>query len=120
MKRSLLASRDGSCSPPLRGGKFQLSFPPRSGGLRFCCVFVALCCLALAWSADFDIQRFGATANDASDDTLAIRAAFEACEKAGGGRVIVSVGTYIVSRQKNESPILEVPSNTILQGEGTA
>lgn len=70
--------------------------------------------------AQFDIRQYGATPNDPSDDTQAIRKALEACAAAGGGTIFVPAGTYVVSRQKSESPILELPSNTILCGEGPA
>ncbi len=68
----------------------------------------------------FGIQDYGATANDDTDDTVAILKALAACEKAGGGEVFVPTGIYRVSRQGAESPILELPSNTTLLGEGAA
>lgn len=71
-------------------------------------------------AAEFDIRQYGATPNDGTDDTQAIRKALDACAKAGGGTVWVPAGTYLVSRQKSESPILELPSHTILRGEGAA
>lgn len=70
-------------------------------------------------AADFDIAQFGATPNDATDDTLAIRAALEACGKAGGGTVFVPKGVFIVSRQKSETPILSIPAKTTVRGTGT-
>jgi hypothetical protein len=69
-------------------------------------------------AAEFDISAFGATADDATDDTKAINAALAACGDAGGGVVIVPKGTFVVSRQGSESPILEVPSNTTVCGRG--
>src|SRR4051812_18801152 len=69
-------------------------------------------------AADFDITKYGATPDDATDDTLAISRALSACREAGGGTVTVPAGTFIVSRQKSESPILEIPSNTTLRGYG--
>lgn len=69
-------------------------------------------------AADFDITKFGATPDDATDDTLAIRSAMEACGKAGGGTVVVPKGVFIVSRQKSETPILSIPSKTTVRGEG--
>jgi hypothetical protein len=71
-------------------------------------------------AARFNIQDHGATPNDGTDDTAAIRKALDACEKAGGGQVFVPAGVYVVSRQGAESPILELPSNTTLLGEGPA
>jgi hypothetical protein len=69
-------------------------------------------------AGDFDITKYGATPDDATDDTLAISRALSACRDAGGGTVVVPTGTFIVSRQKSESPILEVPSQTTFRGVG--
>jgi hypothetical protein len=71
-------------------------------------------------AAEFDITQFGATANDGTDDTTAIKEAMTACGTAGGGKVFVPAGTFIVSRQASEACILEVPSNTTVQGIGAA
>lgn len=71
-------------------------------------------------AAEFDITRYGATSNDKTDDTTAIEDALAACGQAGGGTVFVPAGTFILSRRNSESPILEVPPNTTLRGEGTA
>ncbi|MEW4527396.1 glycosyl hydrolase family 28-related protein [Maioricimonas sp. JC845] len=73
---------------------------------------------AHAHAAEFDITNYGATPDDAGDDTLAIRAALKACGEAGGGTVVVPAGVFLVSRQGSESPILEIPSNTTVRGEG--
>jgi hypothetical protein len=73
-----------------------------------------------AQAARFHIGDYGATADDQTDDTLAIRRALKACEAAGGGTVYVPAGTYIISRQASETPILELPSNTTLCGDGAA
>lgn len=70
-------------------------------------------------ATDFEITKFGATPNDATDDTLAIRAALAACAQAGGGTVLVPKGVFIVSRQKSETPILSIPSKTTVRGAGT-
>lgn len=63
-------------------------------------------------AADFDITQYGATPNDGTDDTQAIKDALTACGSAGGGKVLIPAGTFIVSRQGSETCILEVPSNT--------
>ncbi len=68
----------------------------------------------------FNIRDFGASPNDATDDTKAVAAAFAACGTNGGGKVFIPAGTYMVSRQGVESPILELPSNSIITGEGSA
>ena len=71
-------------------------------------------------SAEFDITSHGAAPNDSIDDTSAIEDALSACGKAGGGTVFIPAGTFILSRRGPESPILEVPSNTTIRGEGAA
>ncbi|MCB1062657.1 MAG: right-handed parallel beta-helix repeat-containing protein [Verrucomicrobiae bacterium] len=84
-----------------------------------CFGFLAM--LPLSLSAEtFDITRFGATANDETDDTKAIEQALEACGKAGGGSVFVPAGVFLLSRHGAESPILEVPPKTTFHGEGPA
>jgi hypothetical protein len=76
--------------------------------------------MAALHAAEFDILKFGATANDSSDDTTAIIAALRACSEKGGGTVLVPSGTFIVSRQGSEDPIIAIPSNITLRGEGAA
>ena len=71
-------------------------------------------------ATEFNILDYGATADDSSDDTLAIRDCFEAAHEAGGGTVLVPAGTYLISRQASESPILELPSRSLIRGEGPA
>lgn len=43
---------------------------------------------------DFDITAYGARADEATDNTVAIRAAIAACHAAGGGRVVVRGGVF--------------------------
>lgn len=83
-------------------------------------LLLLLAAVSSAQGGQFNIRESGATADDQSDDTLAVREALKACEAAGGGTVFVPAGTYIVSRQASETPILELPSNTTLCGEGMA
>ncbi len=45
---------------------------------------------------DFDIKSHGAKGNGTDDDLPALKAAIEACTKAGGGRVIVPPGKYLL------------------------
>ncbi len=42
----------------------------------------------------FDIRDYGAVGNDSTDCTTAFRNAIQACNTAGGGRVLVTNGTY--------------------------
>ncbi len=73
-----------------------------------------------ALATEFDITDFGATSGDLTDDTTSIENALTACAQAGGGTVFVPAGTFILSRHGAESPILELPPNTTLRGEGAA
>ena len=83
-------------------------------------VLLLLAAMPAASAALFDVRDHGATPDDATDDTRAIAAALAACRDAGGGTVRVPAGVYVVSRQGSESPILSLPSDTILEGDGAA
>ena len=88
-------------------------------------ICIAMCFLVfgiapVAQAETFDITAFGATADDDSDDTAAIEKALAACGEAGGGTVFVPAGVFLISRHGAESPILEVPSETTIRGEGNA
>lgn len=66
---------------------------------------------------EVSITDYGATPNDGTDDTQAILAALDA----GRGDVVtVPAGAFTVVRQRTELPILSLPSNTTLRGEGDA
>ena len=85
-------------------------------------IFVFLCTLVFdpAIAKEFNIKEFGAQGDGRADDTTAIERALAACGQAGGGTVFVPAGTFIISRRGPESPILEVPPNTTIRGEGNA
>ena len=44
---------------------------------------------------DFDVKRYGAVGDGKTDCTDAFRKAIQACNEAGGGRVVVPVGEYL-------------------------
>jgi polygalacturonase len=44
---------------------------------------------------DFDVKKYGAKGDGKSDNTEAFRRAIAACNKAGGGRVVVPAGTFL-------------------------
>src|SRR5438093_10907465 len=73
-------------------------------------------CCPLAFAAEFNIEKFGATPNDETDDTAAIAAALAACEKAGGGVVFVPAGTFLVARQGVGGATLAGPANANVPG----
>ena len=64
--------------------------------------------------APLNILDFGAIGDGVTDSTSAIQSALDAANTAGGGRVFVPVGEYIIT-----SP-LRVFSNTTLYGDGAA
>lgn len=46
---------------------------------------------------DFNVQNYGARGDGQTDSLPAIRQAIEACTRAGGGRVIVPAGSYLLN-----------------------
>lgn len=67
----------------------------------------------------YNVLNYGAVADDTSDDTQAIQKALDAAHQAGGGRVYIPQGTYIVSGTGDASDgAIRVYSNTELYGDG--
>jgi polygalacturonase len=67
------------------------------GGRALCALaFFAVCICAARGSAEFDVRAFGAKGDGATKDTAAVQRALDACAQAGGGRVTVPPGTYLV------------------------
>ena len=62
---------------------------------------------------------FGATPGDETDDTAVVNTALAGCSQAGGGTVSVPAGVFFISREGLASPVLALPANTTLCGEGT-
>jgi hypothetical protein len=79
-----------------------------------------------AFSNVFHVDDFGAVGDGVADDRAAIQNALDACEDAGGGIVLLSARTYrvetiLVTPAGTQSPGctgIEIPSNTILRGQG--
>jgi Ca2+-binding RTX toxin-like protein len=70
--------------------------------------------------AIFDVRDFGATSDDASDDSAAIPSAIDAAFAAGGGTVYIPTGTFLVSGDPTNpsAGCVEVRSNVTLTGAG--
>lgn len=67
----------------------------------------------------FNVTDFGATGNDASNDTIAIQKALNAARDAGGGQVYIPAGTYIITGTgKAYEGALRIYNNTELFGDG--
>ncbi len=60
----------------------------------------------------FNIKQYGAVGDGVADDTSAFEAAAAAATNAGGGQILVPVGTYLIRRS------IKLPSFTTLAGEG--
>jgi len=79
-----------------------------------------------AFSNVFHVDDFDAVGDGVADDRAAIQNALDACEDAGGGIVLLSARTYrvetiLVTPVGTQSPGctgIEIPSNTILRGQG--
>ncbi len=69
--------------------------------------------------ATFDVTSYGADAAGAADSTLAIQAAIDAAETAGGGIVWMPAGLYQVSPQAGTGACLTIEgSGVVLRGAG--
>src|SRR5262245_40581355 len=69
--------------------------------------------------AVFNVKDYGAVGDGVTDDRLAIQAAVDACNAAGGGEVYIPDGVYIVSGQLNQSlGCIMLYSNITLTGDG--
>ncbi len=65
------------------------------------------------------VETYGADSTGATDSTLAIQAAINAVQFAGGGTVYLPEGTYRVSRRAGEDYCLLISeSNVVLRGSG--
>ena len=60
----------------------------------------------------FNIKSYGAIGDGVADDTSAFEAAVKAVTDAGGGQILVPIGTYLIRRS------IKLPSFTTLAGEG--
>lgn len=64
----------------------------------------------------FDIRTYGAVGNNSTDCTAAFRSAIQACNAAGGGRVLVTGGTYRTGKVELLSNVeLHVTSGAIIR-----
>jgi polygalacturonase len=63
----------------------------------FCAAIFALFA-ARGMAATFNVRDYGAEGDKTNDDTPAIQAAIDACQKAGGGDVLVPAGNYFAGK----------------------
>lgn len=66
----------------------------------------------------FDVRDYGAKGDGNTDDTQAIQKAIEAAAAAGGGKVYVPSGTWVVSDSDGSGNALVLKSNVALTGDG--
>ena len=66
----------------------------------------------------FDIRSYGAKGDGITDDTSAIQKAIDAAAAAGGGKVYVPAGTWVVSDSDASGNALALKSNVTLTGDG--
>lgn len=66
----------------------------------------------------FDVRDYGAKGDGSTDDTQAIQKAIDAAAAAGGGKVYVPSGTWVVSDSDGSGNALAVKSNVTLTGDG--
>jgi Ca2+-binding RTX toxin-like protein len=66
----------------------------------------------------FDIRSYGAKGDGITDDTGAIQKAIDAASAAGGGKVYVPTGTWVVSDSDASGNALALKSNVTLTGDG--
>ena len=61
-----------------------------------CALLVAASVACVASASDFPARDHGAVGDGRTDDTAAIQKAIDACSGAGGGRVVLDRGTYLI------------------------
>ena len=67
----------------------------------------------------YNVKDFGATGNGTTNDTASIQAALDAAHAAGGGKVYIPAGTYILTGTGDASDgAVRVYSNTEFYGDG--
>ena len=67
----------------------------------------------------YNVTDYGANGHDRKDDTKAIQKAIDAAHKAGGGKVYIPEGTYLVKGTKEASDgAIEIKDHVTLEGAG--
>lgn len=87
-----------SCWPRLRQSGLirglACKFDMKKFGMIAAAAILALAGRADAW---FDVRDFGAKGDGVTKDTAAVQRAINACVAAGGGRVVVTNGTFLIA-----------------------
>lgn len=80
-------------------------------------IFLLLFVAQITCAANYSITDFGAIADSATDNRIAIQSAINAAYQAGGGRVIVPKGTYVTGTIELKSNVaLHLKKNATLLG----
>ena len=83
------------------------------------CALIAALALAAAAAGDFDPRDYGAKGDGRTFDTAAVQRAIDECAEAGGGRVVVDGGTYLVKPIRLRSGVeLHLASGGRILGSG--
>lgn len=82
-------------------------------------LLTAVCSLANAAEAVFDITKYGAKGDGKTVSTKAIQAALDACTKAGGGTVLVPNGVFVTGTIFiKDNTTLHLSPNAVIKGSG--
>lgn len=72
-----------------------------------------------AFARDYDVHTYGAKGDGATFDTAAVQRAIDACSAAGGGRVVLDGGVFLVKPIRLKSGVeLHLEANARLLGSG--
>ncbi len=82
--------------------------------MRYLLMLMGLLLCVPMYALDVTVAQFGAKGDGRTDDTQAFQQALDAAHQAGGGRVLVPAGNYLIAGH------LRIPPHTTLMGEWEA